>query len=90
MEETEKEGLKRVIEEAKAEIRRLNELKRVEENKIKAWQLNIDKIESEEKGYGKCQRCKDSPAVTDYNGKGYYLCTHCDSVLTERFEDEYK
>ncbi len=43
-----------------------------------------------DKGYGKCVRCKQSWAVTDYNGYGHWVCDHCDRMLESEFEDEYR
>lgn len=39
---------------------------------------------------GICKRCKREPAVTDYNGNGHFVCTHCDDMLQSEFEDEYR
>lgn len=43
-----------------------------------------------DKGHGKCVRCKQSWATIDYNGHGHWVCDHCDRMLENEFEDEYR
>lgn len=38
---------------------------------------------------GICKNCNSSPAVTDYNGHGHYVCQPCDDSLNREFESEY-
>lgn len=37
-----------------------------------------------------CAECKTRPAVTDYNGHGFYVCKLCDDSLSREFDEEYR
>lgn len=55
-----------------------------------AEQSPVDFIVDIDKGHGKCLRCKSSWAVRDYNGHGHWVCDHCDRMLENEFEEEYR
>lgn len=37
-----------------------------------------------------CVRCEQVKATVDYNGHGHWVCDHCNRMLENEFEDEYR